>query len=430
MGIILYSLSLVVLFFLGVPIGFSLVLSGVFYILCFSDLDLIILPQKMAAGLNSFPLLAVNFYLLLGELMSRAGVTTRLVELGNALVGHIRGGLAQVTVVTNMFMGGISGSAVADTAAVGSVMIPAMRDEKYSITFATALNAAAGCLGPIIPPSLTMVIYGSLGNVSIGRLFLGGAIPGILLGIYLMIYSYVLAGRKGYGEAKHFFSWRRLEKSLAGAAFSLSIPLIIVVGIVWGIFTPTEAGAAAAMVVILLGLFVYRQLGWKEIWESIRSTVLTLGSCLIILAGAATFGWILTVEGAAKALGEGLLSISKYPLVIMFIINGILLILGCFVETIAIVILVTPVFLPVITALGYDPVHFGVVLVLNVTIGLVTPPLGVSMFVACSIAKISTDDFMKDMLPLYIPLLLGLLTTILFPQTVMYLPDLLMPVHK
>jgi len=431
MELALYFIALIFLMFFGVPIAYSLLISAVFYILFLSSLDPVILPQKLQVGLNSFPLLAVPFFLMLGNVMGHAGITVRLVALANALVGHIRGGLAHVTIVTCMFMGGVQGAATSEAAAVGSILIPAMIRTGYSPSFAAALTAGASILGPIIPPSLPMVIFGSLCNVSIGRLFLGGAVPGILLGIYLMLYSYIMArqGKIGQMEKLQQFSFLRLQKSLKGGSLPFLIPLVIVGGIVGGVFTPTESGAVATMIAIALGILVYRQFRWKQFIESSISTLYILGSVMIIVAGAAAFGYILNLEGAAKLLGAALFAISKDPLMIMVIINILLLILGCFLETLAIIILVGPILLPIAVAAGFDPVHIGVVMVLNLAIGMTTPPVGLCIFVACGIAGISVREFMRDMFPLYIPLLLGLITIVLFPQTVMFLPNLLMPVR-
>lgn len=432
MELLLYCLFLLFLLVIGSPIGFSLLLSALFYIICFSELDPIILPQKMQAGLNSFPLLAVPFFLMLGDVMTRSGITGRLVNLANALVGHIRGSLAHVNIVTSMLLAGIQGAATADTAAVGSMLIPAMKKDGYAPNYSAAITAASAAVGPIIPPSLSMVIFGSMGSVSIGRLFLGGAIPGFVLGLYLMVYSYFLARRKGYGAPPgqiQKFSIKKLGKGLKSGFLPLLIPIIVVGGIVGGVFTPTESGAVATLVAIFLGAFIYRELGLRKLLDSTLSTLYMLGSILIIVAGAATFGWILSIEGATKLLGDALFAISENPIIIMLIINAILLIMGCFIETLALIVLLTPILLPVVIEAGFNPVHFGVIMVLNLTIGLTTPPLGVCMFVACGIADITIDNFMRAMAPLYIPLLLGLLTVVIFPQVTMYLPNLLMPVH-
>jgi len=431
MELLMYFLLLLFLILVGTPIGFSLLISAAVYVIFFSSLDLIIIPQKMQYGLNLFVLLAIPFFLMLGEVMGRAGITGRLVDLANAMVGHIRGGMAHVNIVTSMLMAGIQGTATADTAAVGSMLIPAMIKDRYAPNFAAAITAASSAVGPIIPPSLAMVIYGSMGNVSVGRLFLGGAIPGFILGAYLMVYSYLLAKRRNFGaiQGHEGFSLKRLYRSLRSGFLPLMIPIIVVGGIVGGVFTPTESGAVATMVAIILGVFVYRRIGWRELADSALNTIYMMGSVLIIVAGAATFGWILSIEGAGELLGDNLLRISKNPIIIMLIINALLLIFGCFIETVALLILLTPILLPVVVKVGYDPVHFGVIMVFNLTIGLTTPPLGLCIFVASGIADISVKDFMREMFPLYIPLLLGLLTTVLSPRLVMFLPNLLMPIR-
>jgi tripartite ATP-independent transporter DctM subunit len=431
MELLMYFLLLLFLILVGTPIGFSLLISAAVYVIFFSSLDPIIIPQKMQYGLNLFVLLAIPFFLMLGEVMGRAGITGRLVDLANAMVGHIRGGMAHVNIVTSMLMAGIQGTATADTAAVGSMLIPAMIKDRYAPNFAAAITAASSAVGPIIPPSLAMVIYGSMGNVSVGRLFLGGAIPGFILGAYLMVYSYLLAKRRNFGaiQGHEGFSLKRLYRSLRSGFLPLMIPIIVVGGIVGGVFTPTESGAVATMVAIILGVFVYRRIGWRELADSALNTIYMMGSVLIIVAGAATFGWILSIEGAGELLGDNLLRISKNPIIIMLIINALLLIFGCFIETVALLILLTPILLPVVVKVGYDPVHFGVIMVFNLTIGLTTPPLGLCIFVASGIADISVKDFMREMFPLYIPLLLGLLTTVLSPRLVMFLPNLLMPIR-
>jgi len=429
MELFIYSILLLCLIFIGMPIGFSLIVSGIIYIVFFSTMDPIVIPQKMIAGLNIFPLLAVPFFLMLGEVMCKTGITERLVGLADAIVGHIKGGLGHVNIVASLLMGGIQGTATADTAAIGSILIPIMKRNGYSPGYAAAITAASSAAGPIIPPSLAMVIYGTMGNVSIGRLFLAGALPGLILGFYLMIYNYIVARRKNYGiNQGEKFSLIKLGRGLRGGSLALLIPLVVVGGIVGGVFTPTESGAVATFVAILIGALIYRKLGLRDFIECSVNTLFLMGSILIVVAGAATFAWILNAEGAGTALGEIMFKISKNPLIIMLIINVILLLFGCFLETIALILLFAPIFLPIVSSVGYDPVHFGVIMVLNLTIGLTTPPLGLCIFVACGIGEINIKEFMDEMWPLYIPLLLALFTTILLPDIVMFLPNLLMPI--
>lgn len=430
MGLAIYCLILILLIFIGIPIGFSLIVSGIIYVTLLSPLDPIVIPQKMIAGLNSFPLLAIPFFLILGEVMSKAGITERLVNLADAMVGHIRGGLGHVNILASLLMGGIQGAATADAAAIGSMLIPAMKKDGYSAGYAAAITAASSAAGPIIPPSLAMVIYGTMGNVSIGRLFLAGAIPGLILGLFLIIHNHFISKKMNFGREQHKkFSLVKLGTNLKSGFLPLLIPIIVVGGIVGGIFTPTESGAMATIFAIMIGVLFYRKLGWRDFLECSLNTLYVMGSILIVIAGAATFSWILNAEGAGVAFSSYLLSISENPIVIMMIINLILLVFGCFIETIALILLFTPIFLPIAINLGFDPVHFGVIMVLNLTIGMTTPPLGLCIFISCSIANVTLGEFMKDMLPLYIPMIASLIAIICFPEVVMYLPNLLMPIN-
>jgi tripartite ATP-independent transporter DctM subunit len=415
---------------LGTPIGFSLIISSIFYIFCFSNLSAIVIVKQMLSGVDSFALLALPFFLLLGELLTRAKLTTKLINIAGALVGHMKGSLAQINIVSSMLLAGVQGAASSDTAAIGGMLIPAMKEDGYSPSYSAAVTAISSAVGPIIPPSLTMVIYGSVAGASIGRLFMAGAVPGVMLGLFLMVYCGIRA-RKGPEYCGTFqpFSFKRLLISIKEGWPAIFVPIIIIAGIALGVFTPTESGVFACLVTLILGLVVYRTLGWKEIVGSAKATVGTLSNILIIVSGAAAFGWILTREGAVEIISGFLFALSKNPIVIMLIINAILLIAGCFVETLALVLLFTPIFLPIVTALGYSPIHFGVIMVLNLTLGTVTPPLGVCMYLSCDLAKIKVESFMKEALPMYIPVLICLMIVILIPQISMFLPNLLMPVN-
>jgi len=384
-------LAMLLLFGLGVPVAIAMLAAALVY-LWINPIDLIVIPQKLQAGADSFPLLAVPFFLYAGELMSRSGITRRLVDLALALVGHFRGALAQVNVVTNMLMAGVSGAATADAAATGSVLIPEMVRRGYSPGFSAAITGAAATIGPIIPPSITMVIYGSMANVSVGRLFVGGIIPGILMGLYLMVAAYLVALHRGYAPEAGF-SWTNLGRVAFDAALPLLVPLVIVGGIVFGIFTPTEAGAIAVAIVLVLGIIVYRSLTFVELWAGTKQTLAVLGPVMFAVAAANVLGWMLAVEDAAGPLRGALLGISSNPIVILIVINAVLLVLGCFVEVLALLILMTPVLVPVILQLGIDPVHFGVVMVLTLTIGLVTPPVGLVAFVTSKIAGVTMLEF-------------------------------------
>ncbi len=429
MNLLLYTLALFVFIALKIPIAFSLLLSSVFYIMFLSDLDFIILPQQMIAGVNAFPYIAVPLFVLLGEFMHYSGATVRLVNMTRAFVGHLRGGLAHISVISSMLMAGIQGAAVSDAAAVGSILIPAMVKDGYPPNFSAALIAAASVIGPIIPPSITFIIYGSLGNVSIGRLFLAGVFPGILVGVFLMVYSYMLARGKSYRGSTTRFTLSGAWAGVKEGWLPLSIPIIVVGGIIGGVFTPTESSAIAALVALLLGVFIYRKVGLREFYYSLLHTVHMLGTLIILLAASATFGWIVTLEGGAQALAEGLLKIASSPLGMMIIINILLFLLGLFLEAVPLVIMLTPILLPIAVQMGYDPVHFGVIIVLNATIGLTSPPVGACIFVVIKLANINMGSFTRAIMPMYIPLLLALLAIILFPQFSMFLPNLLMPTH-
>ena len=429
MNLLIYTLCLFVFIAIKIPISFSLVLSSAVYLAFLTDLDFIILPQQMIAGVNSFPFIACPLFVLLGEFMHYSGATLRLVNMSRVFVGHIRGSLAHISILTSMLMAGIQGAAISDAAAVGSILIPAMKKDGYPANFAAALIAAASVLGPIIPPSISFVIYGSLGNVSIGRLFLGGFFPGVLVGIFLMIYSYIIARGEKYRGTLTPFELKSVFPGLRQGMVPMVIPIIVVGGIIGGLFTPTESSAIAALVALFLGVVIYRKIGRKEFLNCLLNTVYMLGSLVFLLGASATFGWIITIEGGAQLLADGLRAITDSPLVMMLMINALLFFLGLFVEAVPLIIMLTPILLPITTKMGYDPVHFGVIMTLNATIGLTSPPVGACIFVTCKLADVSIDSFTRAIIPLYIPLLLGLLVTILFPELVMFLPNLLMPIH-
>ena len=426
-GLAWYCLFLLFFMFIGVPIAYSLLGSTWIYIVFFSKLSMIAACKQIITGVNSFTLLALPFFILLGEMLTKAGLTTRLVNIAKALVGHMKGALAQVNIVGSMLLAGVQGAASSDTAAVGGMLIPAMVEDGYDSAYAAVVTACSSSIGPMIPPSLTMVVLGSVSGISVGRGFLGGAIPGILLGLFMMVY----AGIKARQDAKYCgsnepFTWKALWESLKAGWMAVFIPLIVVGGIAFGVFTPTESGTFAVLATIFLGMVVYRSLSFKGLIECCVATIKTLGNILPIVAAAAAFGWILTREGAVEALSSLLLGITSSPVVLLMIMAVIYLIAGCFVETLALVILFVPIFAPIATAAGVDPVHFAVVTVLSLTVGTVTPPLGVCMYMACDIAKIKVEDFVRECIPFLIPMVVCILLVILVPAISTFLPNLLM----
>jgi C4-dicarboxylate transporter DctM subunit len=412
---------------LGRSIATGLLLSAMVYLVVGGHADWSTLSLKIVTGLDSFPLLAVPFFILAGELMNQAGVTDALASLSVALVGRIRGGLAHVNVATGMLMAGISGSASADSAALTSVFVPAMEQAGYPRPFGAALSACAGAIGPIIPPSIFMVIFGALGNVSVGRLFLGGAVPGVLMGLSLMAYSYVLARRRGYGAVGEQITILEFLRRLRRAAFPLMIPVIIIGGIVGGVVTPTEAGVLAVAAILVVGTLVTRRLSVGRMIAALKATAYTLGTVMFIVAAANIFAWILGIERMGEHLSRFLLSVTSSSLVMLIFINLILLVLGCLLDALAMLIVLTPILVPVVVSLGIDPVHFGVVMVLNLTIGLLTPPYGVVMFISSAIAKVTIPEFVEEGWPMILGLTAVLFLCIFFPWLVLALPRVLMP---
>lgn len=427
MELLYYCLIMLFLMFIGVPIAHSMLISTAAYILFMSDLSMLAACKQMIKGVNSFTLLALPFFILLGELLTETGVTKRLVGVANGFVGHMKGSMAQVNVVGSVLLAGVQGSASSDTAAIGGMLIPAMVEDGYKPSYAAAVTAASSAIGPMIPPSLTMVIMGGLTSLSIGKMFLGGILPGVVIGLTQMIYVAVRA-RKGpeYCGSNEKFSIKKLAKAIKEGWLTLFIPLIIVVGISTGFVTPTESATFAVLFTIFLGVVVYRSINFKGLVRCLVKTVLTLANIGIIIAAAQAFGWILAREGVVEIFESFLLGISTNPIVILLIINVIYLIAGCFVETIALVILFVPIFLPIVTSVGIDPIHFAVMTVFSLTIGTVTPPLGVCMYMACDIAKIKLEDYLKEGLPFFIPLIAALLIITFVPAVTTFLPNLLM----
>ncbi|MCV9884415.1 TRAP transporter large permease [Metabacillus halosaccharovorans] len=423
--LILLIASLFGLLLLGVPVGFSLLGSSLIAILAQGTIPLQAIPQRLALGLDSFPMLAIPLFILAGTLMEAGGITKRLITLSEVLVGHIRGSLAHVTVVSNVFMSGVSGSGVADAAATGSALIPSMIKRGYGKGFAAAILGASATVGPIIPPSIPMILYGSLAGVSIGKLFLGGAIPGLLMSGSLMIVSYMIARKRGF-EKRERARLKEIIKAFRDALWALLMPVIIVGGIFTGFFTATESAVIAVIYSLIIGLFVYKDLKIKELPKKLLEAVSMSSSIGVIIAASAPFAWVMAyAQGPAKVLAM-FQSISDSTIVALLLLMLILLILGCFLDGMAIIIITTPVIMPILAQFNIDPLHFGVILAINVMIGTITPPVGTLMYVAISIAKTSVFQFTKEVWPFFLVLVLLLAIFALFPQLVLFLPNLLM----
>ncbi|HEX7074167.1 MAG TPA: TRAP transporter large permease [Hyphomicrobiaceae bacterium] len=418
---VLLVASFLVLLLVGVPIFISLAASSLLYTHFVSGIPDFVVLHRMAGGVDSFPLLAVPFFILAGNLMNSAGITNRIYDFAVAAVGWLRGGLGHVNVVGSVIFAGMSGTAVADAGGLGTIEIKAMRDHGYKADFAVGITGASSTIGPIIPPSLPMVVFGVMANVSIGQLFVAGIVPGLLMAAFQMLYITWYARRHGIGRDQ-VFRWDVLGRTLVAAIPAMMTPVIIIGGMSFGIFTPTEAAIAACAWALILGVFLYRSLTWKRFYKISMDTIETTAAVLIIVGAASLFGWVLTTTQITQAVTDALLSISRDPLVLLLIINVLLLIVGCFMETIAAISILVPVLMPVVLAAGIDPVQFGVVMVLNLMIGLLTPPVGMVLFVLSRIANISFDRTVRSILPFLIPLVLVLILISAFPWLTLAVP--------
>jgi tripartite ATP-independent transporter DctM subunit len=412
----LFALLLV----LGVPIALVIALASLIAMLA-SGSRLLLLPSRMFAGTDSFPLLAVPLFVLAGSLMNTGGITRRLVGFASNLVGWLRGGLALVNIQASMFFAGISGSAVADASAVGGVLIPAMEEDGYEKDFAAAVTAASSTVGPIIPPSIPLVLYGILAQVSVGALFLAGAIPGLLLGLSMMALTYVISVRRGY-KAHPWQGWRNLGKSFLGAFWALITPLIILGGILSGIFTATEASAVAVGYAFITGAFIYRELSWRKLPSMLVEATLVTALIMFVVAAAQPMAFVFARQQVPALVGDWLLSISSSPWVLIPLVNVILLLVGTVLETTAALIIFIPILLPLMTSIGVDPVWFGVMMVLNLIIGLVTPPVGVVLFVTSGIANLPLEDLIRAIWPYLLVMLVVLALVAGFPGLSLWLP--------
>jgi len=415
------GISFLTFLVLGVPVAFVLGLTSLVGLLYLGHIPLLLVPKQMFSGVDSFPLLAVPFFILAGNLMNTGGITKRLIHFCKILLGHVRGGLSLVNVVASMFFGGITGAAVADTSALGTILIPAMVKEKYDRNFSAAVTAASSTVGPIIPPSIPMVILGTVGEVSIGALFLAGVIPGALVGLSLLAVAYVISVRNNYPKEKRA-SVKEFFYGLKDAVLALLMPAIIMGGILGGIFTPTEAAVVAVFYAFLVSVLIYREIRWKDIPKIFIDSVVTTSIIMLVIANSAILGWILANQKIPQVVAEIFLSISSNKWVILLLINLFLLFLGTFMETTASLIILTPILLPLAVKLGIDPIHFGLVMVLNLVIGLITPPLGVCLFIACSIARITLEDIVKAIAPFLIAAIAVLFIVTYIPELVLWLP--------
>ena len=423
MGIILFGL-LIVFFALGVPIAISMGLASALAIWFDGGTPLIVLVQRSFTSIDSFPLMAIPFFILAGTLMEFGGISKRLIAFANVLTGHFAGGLAIVTVVTSMFFAAISGSSAATTAALGSLLIPAMISRGYHRNFAGAVQAVSGELGVIIPPSIPLILYGVSAGVSIGDLFMAGMMPGILIGLSLIVTVYFISKKRNYPKEERKTS-AEVWKAFKDAFLALLMPVIILGGIYGGIFTPTEAAGVAVAYAFIVGVFIYKEIKIKELLKIFINSAITTSTIMFIIASAGLFGWVLTREGVPQDVATFLIGISDNPIVFLLVVNLFLIIVGMFMETNASIIILTPLLVPVAMQLGVDPVHFGIIMIVNLALGMCTPPLGINLFIASEIAKIRLDQITRGMIPFYFVLVLVLLLVTYIPQISLFLPNLL-----
>lgn len=409
----------------GQPIAIIMLIGSLIVIWSKKEIPLLIIPQRLIQGVDNFPLLAIPFFMLAGQLMTSSGITQRLVDFASNLIGHIRGGLSHVAVIVNMIMGGMSGSVLADVSATGSVLIPAMAQKGYDKGFACSLIGAAGTVGSLVPPSIAFIIYGVLGGVSITRLFFAGLIPALLMMFFLMVTGYIVSKKRGYPKEKRP-TLKSLYQSFKEAALALVLPLIIMGGILSGVFTPTEASVVAVVYAFIIGWLYYKGLNLKKLKLLLTDTAVKVSCVMFIIAAASGVSWLIARGQGTSITIQYLESITKNPWVLLLLINVLLLILGCLMETISIAIIMIPLVVPLVARYGIDPVQYGVVQTLNLQIGLITPPVGMSMFLVCKLGEISIMDFVKEVYPFFIALLLDLALITYIPALTLFLPKLFM----
>lgn len=415
-AIILFS-SLLVFIFIGVPIAYSLGLSTLIAILFKGSIPLMVMPQRLFASADSFPLLAVPFFILAGELMQYGGISKRLVDFANELLGWITGSLAHVSIAACAFFAAISGSSAATTAAIGGIMYPEMKKRGYPDDFAAAIQAVGGTLGVVIPPSIPFVIYGTITGASVGDLFLSGIIPGLIAAIAYMLLSYIYVKRHGITSTTHKTSLHKLLISFSQAIWGLLMPGIILGGIYGGIFTPTEAAVVAVVYSLFVGTFVYRELNIKNMQKMFLNAGLTSAMVMTLITMASLFGWVMTIENIPQTTASAILSVANNKWVFLLLVNIVYLVSGMFLDTTAIILLLVPIFFPIASQLGINLVHFGMITVFNLAVGQITPPFGVCLFVASGVSGISLEKLTKQILPY-----LGLAIILILLFT--YIPDI------
>ncbi|HET8802846.1 MAG TPA: TRAP transporter large permease [Marinobacter sp.] len=418
------GLSLIILFSLGVPIAISIVLASIIGIEFFSRLPLLLVPQQMFVGIDSFPLMAIPFFILAGNLMSAGGISRRLVDLAKSMVGGMQGGLAMTCVLTCMMFAAVSGSSVATTFAIGSILIPAMVKHDYPRPLAASIQASSAELGVLIPPSIPLILYGVSTDTSIGKLFIAGIGPGLLIGGALLLFLFLFCKKRGYGlrdrEDRHDF-----PTAFKRAWAALLMPVVVIGGIYGGVFTPTEASAVAVVYALIVGGLVYRELPLSELFPIFRESVISTAAVMLIIAAAALFSFLISRSGLPGEVAAWVTRIFDSPISFLLAVNVMLLIVGMFIETSAAILVLAPIFTPIAIQYGIDPVHFGLIVVVNLALGMFTPPLGVNLFAACAVAKLSIDQLLPWLMRFVLVVLACLIAITYMPWISLGLVDLL-----
>ncbi|MCE8040748.1 TRAP transporter large permease [Halomonas desiderata] len=409
---------------LGLPIFASLAFAVFLAIDFFGTTNPVIVPMRMFTGMNNFSLMAIPFFILAAELMRIGGLSGRLIELAKALVGWVPGGLAAATVLSCLLFGAISGSSPATVVAIGSIMFPALVAAGYDKRFAIGLIATAGTLGPIVPPSIALIIYGSVTGTSVGRLFAAGLLPAILIASLLIAYCMVYSSFKGYARAP-FPTLREIAAAVKSAAWGLGLPVILLGGIYSGIFTPTESAAVACMYGLFVGMVVYRTIGWRELLGTLRNSGLTSATLLLITAGASAFSWLLAITGTPTQLASQVLSLTDHPVQVMALFNVVMIVAGFFLDSASAIIVLSPLLQPIAAQVGVDPVHFGIITLVNFSVGMITPPVGLNLFVAMAISRMSLLEVFRACIPLIVMMFIALIVLTYVPWFSTWVPSLI-----
>ncbi|MDI4638659.1 MULTISPECIES: TRAP transporter large permease [Halomonadaceae] len=418
------GLSLIILFSLGVPIAISILLASIIGIEFFSRLPLLLVPQQMFVGIDNFPLMAIPFFILAGNLMAAGGISRRLVDLAKAMVGGVQGGLAMTCVLTCMMFAAVSGSSVATTFAIGSILIPAMVKHDYPRPLAASIQASSAELGVLIPPSIPLILYGVSTDTSIGKLFIAGIGPGLLIGGALLLFLYIFCKIRGYGmrdrEDRH-----DLPTAFKRAWAAMLMPVVVIGGIYGGVFTPTEASAVAVVYAVIVGGLVYRELNLDELVPILKQSVISTAAVMLIIAAAALFSFLISRSGLPADVASWVTQVFDSPISFLLAVNVMLLIVGMFIETSAAILVLAPIFTPIAVQYGIDPVHFGLIVVVNLALGMFTPPLGVNLFAACAVAKLSIDQLLPWLMRFVLVVLACLIAITYMPWISLGLVDLL-----